>query len=148
MATPVGTLLDIVPANSLGVNTVLPLIVVLPVSHSVIHEGISTSGESPLSPLKLLDQLNVLKKLIPSTVIGILRLPEEANDVPVFAWIVIVVSFLVNVKPLTVGNVPIVGVNWVVPLYASTSVVVEITALIFPSDSQGNVWASLVKITL
>ena len=85
MATPVGTLLDIVPANSLGVNIVLPLIVVLPVSHSVIHEGISTSDESPLSPLKLLDQLNVLKKLIPSTVIGILRLPEEANDVPVFA---------------------------------------------------------------
>ena len=85
IATPVGTLLDIVPANSLGVNTVLPLITVLPVSHSVIHEGISMSAPSPLSPLKLLDQLNVLKKLIPSTVIGILKLPEEANDFPVFA---------------------------------------------------------------
>ena len=89
-----------------------------------------------------------MKKLIPSTVIGILKLPEEANDVPMFAWTVIVVPFLVNVKPLTVGNVPIVGVNWVVPLYTLTSVVVEITELILPSVSQGNMWASLVKITL
>ena len=45
-----------------------------------------------------------------------LKLPLLAKEEPVLALIVIVASLLLNVKPLTVGKVPIVGVIVLVPL--------------------------------
>ena len=49
------------------------------------------------------------------------------------ALIVIVVPLLLNVKPVTVGKVPIVGVIDVTPLKAVTTVVVEVVPINAPS---------------
>ena len=46
---------------------------------------------------------------------------------------------LLNVNPVTLGNVPIVGVTDVAPLYAITFVVVVMALGIFPSCSALNV---------
>ena len=71
-----------------------------------------------------------------------------AKEVPVFAWIVIVVPLLLNVKPVTVGKVPIVGVIDVVPLKANTCVVLVMTEVILPLEFALNVSFSFVNNTV
>jgi hypothetical protein len=70
----------------------------------------------PLAPALFFVQLNTFVNDFPSTVIGIVNEPWLARLVPVFALIVIVALFFDSVKPVTVGNVPIVGVTCVLPL--------------------------------
>ena len=85
---------------------------------------LNTCDEAPIlalyafAPLFTLDQLNTFVNDFPSTVIGISILPLAAKDVPVFALMLIVTPSLafVIVNPVTLGNVPIVGVTDVAPL--------------------------------
>ena len=92
-------------------------------------------------PLFTLDQLNAFVNDFPLTVIGISNLPLAAKDVPVFALIVIVTPslFFEIVNPVTLGNVPIVGVTDVAPLYAITFVVVVMALGMLPFCSALNV---------
>ena len=149
MATPVGFPFDTEPANILGAKTVVPLIVVLLPSHSVIQVGkFSIFPSAPFLPFKTLDQLKVFLNETPSTVIGIVNEPVIAKEVPAFATIVIVVPLLLNVNPVTVGKVPIVGVTAVVPLKANTCVVFVMLLAILPVESALNVSVSLVNTTV
>ena len=53
-----------------------------------------------------------------------------------------------SVNPVTLGNVPIVGVTDVAPLYAITFVDVEMALAILPFWSALNIWFSLERITV
>ena len=85
---------------------------------------------SPFCPSFTFVQLNDFVNDLPSTVIGILKEPLSANvDTFAFALIVIRTPLLASVNPVTLGNVPIVGVIGVEPLYAITSVVTTCSAV-------------------
>ena len=102
----------------------------------------------PLAPVFVLDHENFFVNDLPSALIIISNEPTSANDVTVFALMVIVSDVLDNVKPFTVGKVPIVNDRLLLPLYAKIFVVVDCDFVILPVSSATNVKFSFVKNTV
>ena len=103
---------------------------------------------SPFCPSLTFVQLNDFVNDFPSTIIGISKEPLSAKiDTFAFVLIVIRTPLLASVNPVTSGNVPIVGLIGVEPLYAITSVV-TICSAVTPKWLATKVWFSFVNNTV
>ena len=128
-----------------GVGVPLKLFVYLNICSPVT---VTYSALEPLAPVFVLDHENFFVNDLPSALIIISNEPTSANDVPVFALIVIVSVVFDSVKPFTVGKVPIVNAKLLLPLYAKMLVVVVCAFVTLPVSSATNVKFSFVKNTV